>query len=63
VGGEANIYLVDPHGGIPRKLIVDIDGNSQLGWSHDGRWIYFVNGNDLNNPTIWKVALARILDS
>ena len=23
-GGEANIYLVDPQGGVPRKLEIDI---------------------------------------
>ena len=56
VGGEANIYIVDPHGGLPRKLNIDIRGNNLPSWSHDGKWIYFVNGVDLSNPKIWKVA-------
>ena len=54
-GAESNIYIVDPHGGSPRKLNIDIRGNSNPSWSHDGRWIYFVNGDDAHNPTIWKV--------
>lgn len=56
VGGDSNIYLVEPHGGLPRKLDIDIRGNSMPSWSHDGNWIYFVNGDDSGNPTIWKVA-------
>lgn len=53
--GEANIYLVDPHGGVPHKLDVNVRGNNQPSWSHEGKWIYFVNGYDSGNPTIWKV--------
>ena len=55
VGGEANIYVVDPNGGVARKLNIDVHGNNLPSWSHDGRWIYFVNGEDARNPTIWKV--------
>jgi Tol biopolymer transport system component/DNA-binding winged helix-turn-helix (wHTH) protein len=55
VGGEANIYLVDTHGGMPKKLTVDIRGNNLPSWSHDGKWIYFVNGQDDHKPTVWKV--------
>ena len=54
--GEANIYLVDPHGGVPHKLAIDVHGNNEPSWSHDGKWIYFVNGYDSGNPRIWKVA-------
>lgn len=56
IGGEANIYLVDPRGGVPHKLDIDVHGNNAPSWSHDGKWIYFVNGEDLGNPKIWKVA-------
>ena len=55
VGGEANIYIVDPHGGVPKKLDIDIHGNCLPAWSHDGKWIYFVNGKDAHNSTVWKV--------
>ena len=55
VGGEANIYIVDPHGGVPRKLDIDIHGNSNPSWSHDGNWIYFINGDDAHNAAVWKV--------
>ncbi len=54
-GGEANIYIVDPHGGVPRKLAIDIRGNSVPTWSHDGNWIYFINGDDAHNAEVWKV--------
>jgi len=55
MGGEANIYLVDPRGGVPRKLNIDIRGNNLPSWSRDGAWIYFVNGEDVFNSTVWKV--------
>jgi Tol biopolymer transport system component len=56
VGGEANIYIVDPNGGVPRKLNIDVHGNNLPSWSRDGRWIYFVNGEDAHVPEIWKVS-------
>jgi Tol biopolymer transport system component len=54
-GGEANIYIVDPHSGVPRKLAIDIDGNIHPSWSHDGNWIYFINGFDAHKSQVWKV--------
>jgi Tol biopolymer transport system component len=56
VGGESNIYIIDPKAGVARKLSIDIHGNNLPSWSHDGRWIYFVNGEDARIPTIWKVS-------
>jgi len=55
LGGEANIYVVDPRGGVPDKLSIDLRDNSLASWSHDGRWIYFLNGDDAGTPSIWKV--------
>jgi serine/threonine protein kinase/Tol biopolymer transport system component len=55
VGGESNIYVIDPNVGVARKLSIDIHGNNLPSWSRDGRWIYFVNGEDARIPTIWKV--------
>jgi Tol biopolymer transport system component/DNA-binding winged helix-turn-helix (wHTH) protein len=55
VGGDANIYIVDPHGGVPRKLAIDIRDNSLPSWSHDGNWVYFINGDDSHNARLWKV--------
>ncbi len=43
LGGESNLYIVDAHGGVPRKLSIDIHGNNVPRWSHDGSWIYFVS--------------------
>jgi hypothetical protein len=55
-GGQANINVVNPLGGVPRKLDVDIRGNSTPSWSHDGAWIYFENGeDDAHHTTGWKV--------
>ncbi len=54
-GGEANIWVVDPRGGVPHKLNIDIHGNANPSWSHDGAWIYFVNGADTGGHTVWKV--------
>jgi Tol biopolymer transport system component/DNA-binding winged helix-turn-helix (wHTH) protein len=58
VGGEGNIYLVDPYGGPPRKLEIDTHGNSMPSWSHDGRSIYFNNGEDAASQSVWKVPFA-----
>jgi Tol biopolymer transport system component len=55
-GGEANIYIVNASGGVARKLNIDVHGNNLPSWSHDGHWIYFVNGEDARDPTIWKVS-------
>jgi len=54
VDGEANLYVVDPSGGAPRKLNIDVHDNSMPSWSHDGAWIYFINGSDAFKPTVWK---------
>ena len=56
VGGESNVYIVDSHGGVPRKLATDIHGNNVPRWSHDGAWIYFENGEDARQPSVWKVS-------
>jgi Tol biopolymer transport system component len=58
VGGEANIYTVDPNGGVAHKLSIDIQGNNMPSWSHDGRWICFINGEDARESAIWKVSSA-----
>ena len=55
VEGEASLYVVDPNGGAPRKLNIDVHDNSVPSWSHDGAWIYFINGSDAYKPAVWKV--------
>jgi Tol biopolymer transport system component len=57
VGGEANIYLIDPNRGVANKLdITNVRGNNLPSWSRDGKWIYFVNGEDVHQPSVWKVS-------
>ena len=53
--GDSDIYVVDPDGGVPRKLNIDVQDNALASWSHDGQWIYFVNGEDHGKPSVWKV--------
>ena len=55
MGGESNIYVIDPNGGVPHKLSIDRQDNSTPSWSRDGSWIYFTNGFDANNSSVWKV--------
>jgi Tol biopolymer transport system component len=55
LGGESNIYTVDPAGGVPAKLNIDVSGNSMPSWSPDGKWIYFTQGDDTGEPSVWRV--------
>src|SRR3984885_1042882 len=54
-GGESNLYTVDPTGGIPVKLNIDVSDSSMPGWSPDGKWIYFMQGDDTDEPSVWRV--------
>ncbi len=55
LGGQSNLYTVDPAGGVPAKLNIDVSGNSQPSWSPDGEWIYFTQGDDTGEPSVWRV--------
>jgi Tol biopolymer transport system component len=56
VNGEANIFLIDPKGGPPKKLETDVYNNTMPSWSKDGHWIYFVSGDLVHGPSVWKVS-------
>ncbi|WP_433974516.1 winged helix-turn-helix domain-containing protein [Tunturiibacter lichenicola] len=53
-GGESNLYTVDPAGGVPVKLDIDVPDKSQPSWSPDGKWIYFTQGEDFGEPSVWR---------
>ncbi|MEI9978322.1 MAG: hypothetical protein WDN23_04855 [Edaphobacter sp.] len=55
LGGESNLYTVDPEGGGPVKLNIDVSDSSMPSWSPDGKWIYFTQGDDSGEPSVWKV--------
>jgi Tol biopolymer transport system component/DNA-binding winged helix-turn-helix (wHTH) protein len=55
LGGESNLYTVDPAGGVPAKLNIDVSDNSMPSWSPDGKWIYFTQGDDTGEPSVWRV--------
>jgi Tol biopolymer transport system component/DNA-binding winged helix-turn-helix (wHTH) protein len=55
LGGQSNLYTVDPAGGIPAKLKIDVSDNSMPSWSPDGKWIYFTQGEDIGEPSVWRV--------
>jgi Tol biopolymer transport system component len=54
-GGESNLYTVDPAGGVPVKLNIDVSDNSEPSWSPDDQWIYFMQGEDIGEPSVWRV--------
>jgi Tol biopolymer transport system component/DNA-binding winged helix-turn-helix (wHTH) protein len=54
-GGESNLYTVDPAGGVPAKLNIDVSDNSEPSWSPDGKWIYFTQGDDISESSVWRV--------
>jgi Tol biopolymer transport system component/DNA-binding winged helix-turn-helix (wHTH) protein len=54
-GGETNLYTVDPAGGVPAKLNIDVSDNSMPSWSPDGKWIFFTQGDETAEPSVWKV--------
>jgi len=53
-GGQASVYLVDPDGGIPKRLATSIDGLTIPTWSRDGKSLY-VCFTDMNRGEIYKV--------
>jgi Tol biopolymer transport system component/DNA-binding winged helix-turn-helix (wHTH) protein len=55
LGGQSNLYTVDPAGGIPAKLNIDVSDSSMPSWSPDGKWIYFMQGDAIDEPSVWRV--------
>ena len=55
-GGQATVYIVDPDGGVPRRLSPKGNGDSLPTWSRDGKWIY-VLASDRENSDIYKIPL------
>jgi Tol biopolymer transport system component len=55
-GGTASVYLVDPDGGIPKRLSPTANGDSMPTWSRDGKWLC-VSSSDRNRGEIHKISL------
>jgi Tol biopolymer transport system component len=55
-GGEPTVYVVDPDGGVPRRLSPKANGDSIPTWSRDGKWIY-ASSHDRENGNIYKIPL------
>ncbi|MDQ2834213.1 MAG: winged helix-turn-helix domain-containing protein [Acidobacteriota bacterium] len=54
--GEANLYLYDTVGGDTRIVNTSTRNNSLPAWSNDGRFLYYTSGQDMDNPSIWRVS-------
>src|SRR4029077_16322385 len=50
--GGSSVYVVDPDGGVPRKISTKIKGPSVPTWSRDGNWLYF---SSEQNDEIYKM--------
>jgi Tol biopolymer transport system component len=55
-GGQATVYIVDPDGGVPRRLSKKGNGYSLPTWSCDGNVLY-VSATDGENGEIYKIPL------
>jgi len=55
--GQADIYVVDREGSLPRRLTRDAAIDVAPSWSQDGQWIYF-GSNRGGTWQIWKMAAA-----
>jgi Tol biopolymer transport system component/DNA-binding winged helix-turn-helix (wHTH) protein len=54
LNGNADIFVVRPDGGTPRRMTTHPAEDVVPSWSHDGKWIYFMSTRS-GEPQIWKV--------
>ena len=52
--GHADIFVISPDGGSPRRLTTEPYDNQVPAWSHDGHCIYFISDR-AGAQQIWKV--------
>ena len=52
--GNADVFVVRPDGGKPRRITVNSAEDVVPSWSRDGKWIYFMSTR-CGEQQIWKV--------
>jgi dipeptidyl aminopeptidase/acylaminoacyl peptidase len=52
---HADLYIVDTAERVPKKLILDTGEASMPSWSHDGKWLYFIDGGRIGGERIYRV--------
>jgi Tol biopolymer transport system component/DNA-binding winged helix-turn-helix (wHTH) protein len=55
--GDANVYVLDVRGGVPRRVTTESLDAGIPSWSKDGRYIYFTS-NRSGEQQVWKVPVA-----
>jgi Tol biopolymer transport system component len=54
---ESNVYVVNSHGGAPRRLSLERGESWIPAWSPDGQWIYFTSRR-IGARQVWKMPAA-----
>jgi dipeptidyl aminopeptidase/acylaminoacyl peptidase len=55
--GVTNVYLVSSNGGTPKQLTDEKGSESNIVWSKDGKFLYFLSTRE-NGQQLWKYAIS-----
>ncbi len=56
--GRTKVYVVEAHGGRPKRLSSETDSDFNPNWSRDGKWIYFCSDRT-GGHEVWRTSLER----